>query len=510
MINIGTVMELYKNEVLVMTVEFDLIRVKRKPGMFLGQQIRFRKSDVISSDTRKMTLIGVAAVLVVVLVAFYFMQDAKQGLGNAGYAIIDMDINPSMEFLIDDTNIVQKVLPLNSDAENLIEGISLEELPIKEAVEKVIFCSQKAGIINPDKSNVIMLSASLNPECSAYKKERGRIELELDQLLVSLNDLDHTDNKKEYDIKVIKVEPEIKKRAAKNGLSAGRQLIFEKARNQGIDLSLEEIKTGSLSALLEKVEMDKENADNEPLTSPPLQSPEKVTSVVSPTSEQETATPAKVITPTPELESTGNKPSSVKTPGISTDIFPANTKTPNTSGDIRPSNTKTPNVPVVIGPTDGKTPDLSEASIKIQHYNASEKVNDVLIQINTVFRIINTGNTVIDLKDVSFRYYYTVDSDKTQDLGFWAEEGETSINYKFVKMGKPVAKADYYLEVGFKGGQLEPGKSTQVVVWFNKEDWSAFNQENDYSYSSSEVQEYRDWKYVTGYISGVLKWGIEP
>ncbi|OPZ83333.1 MAG: Xyloglucanase precursor [Firmicutes bacterium ADurb.Bin419] len=325
-----------------------------------------------------------------------------------------------------------------------------------------------------------------------------------------MNALDHTDIKKEYDIKIIKVEPEIKKRAANNGLSAGRQLIFEKARNQGIDLSMEEIKTGSLSTLLEKVEMDKVVADNEPTTSPPLQSPEKVTAVVSPTSEQETATPAKLITPTPEPESTANKPSGEKTPGTSTDIVPANTKTPNISGDIGPSNTKTPNITVVIDPTDGKTPDSSEASIKIQHYNASKKVDDVFIQINTVFRIINTGNTVIDLKDVSFRYYYTVDSEKTQELDFWAEEGEMSINYKFVKMAKPVTKADYYLEVGFKGGQLEPGESTQVVVWFHKEDWLEYNQENDYSYSSSEEQEYRDWKYVTGYISGVLKWGIEP
>jgi hypothetical protein len=162
-----------------------------------------------------------------------------------------------------------------------------------------------------------------------------------------------------------------------------------------------------------------------------------------------------------------------------------------------------------IRPSETKTPDSSPGSIKIQYYNSSKGPGDI-IQISGFFNIVNTGNTIIDLKDVTIRYYYTIDGEKPQYLDCWANVDKPNITYRFVKMNKPVKKADYYLEIGFKNGQLEPGTGTKVVVWFNKEGWPIYKQDDDYSYNSPKIQELYDWEYVTGYITGVLKWGIEP
>ncbi len=496
MINIGTVMELYKNEVLVMTVEFDLVRVKRKSGMFLGQQVRFRKSDVISSDVRKMTLIGVAAVLVVAFIAVYVLQGARLGIDNAVYAIVGVDINPSMEFLINDTNIVQKVLPLNSDAESIAKDISLKDLPINEAIERVIVSSQEAGKLNSDKNNVIMLSVSLNPKYRDYKRERGKVELKINELLANLNSIHDNEINKEYTIKVIKLEPEIKKHAEKNGLSAGRQLILEKAQVQGIVLSLDEVKTGNLSDLMDKVGMDEGVFISQNPGTPVIKSPARATARagVTPTNGQKTST--KTSTPAPDTQPTVINPTGEGMPHV-----PINTT---------PANTKTPDIPVGASPTDSKTQDLSTGSIKLQHYNPSKKANNVYLQINADFSVINTGDKVIDLEDVTIRYYYTIDSEETQVFDCWAQEGKANITHRFVKMSTPVDNADYYLEIGFKGGQLAPGESTRLITWFTKEDWSSYNQDNDYSYDSSKQQDCHDWKYITGYIKGVLKWGIEP
>ncbi|WP_010248923.1 anti-sigma-I factor RsgI family protein [Acetivibrio cellulolyticus] len=502
---IGTVMEVYKNEVLVMTSDFDLVRVKKKPEIFLGQQVSFRKRDVIRPEVRKMKLIGVAAVLLVVFIASYIIQNTRLSMVNASYALVDMDINPSIEFLIDDANIVQKVLPLNSDAENLTKVLSLKKLHIKEAVEKVIDESEEKGILSSNKNNVIMLSASLNPESSDYKDGKERNELKLNQLLTSLKAIDDVGFNKEYTLNVVKVEPEMKKQALKNGLSTGRQLIFEKAQSEGINLTLDEAKTSSLSALLEKIGMNGPNTVKEHLSSPAVQSTEKVTSAVKSTSEKETAT-----TPTPAPVSAGIENTDAKAPSVSTNIRPASTKIPNVSTGIRPANTKMPGASTSKGAADAKIPDSSAGSIKVQYYNASRKVDNVFIQVNDVFNVVNTGSTTINLKDIAIRYYYTIDGEKGQALGCWAQDDKSNITYRFVKMSKPVEKADYYLEIGFKSGQLDPGKSTEVVVWFHKEDWSIYKQEDDYSYNSPDIGELYDWKYVTGYISGDLKWGIEP
>lgn len=503
MINIGTVMEIYNNEVLIMTADFDLIRVKRKPEMFLGQQVGFRNSDIIRPGLKKIQFIlsAAAAVMVIALIAFYIIPKSGIITGDNLYAFVDMDINPSIEFLIDDSNTVQKVLPLNDDAENLIKTLKLKNLVVTEAVEKVISRSQETGILNSDKKDIIMISVSLNPESTEYKDRRDKAELKLNQLLNSIKVIDDGVLNKEYTINAIKVEPEIKKHALKNSISSGRQLIFEKAQNNGIDLTLDEAKTGNLLTLMESAGMDEENTDKGFLSTPPLNSP-KTTNELDRASEDEIAN---MSTPTPVPISTGIVSSYENTPNAVKDLVPTGTRTPQAYINIGPTVSKTPST----GPENSKAPDSSAGSIKVQYYNASKEAGEV-IQINAVFKVINTGDEAIDLSDMSLRYYYTVDGEKLQELGCWAEEDKSNITYRFVKMNNPVEKADYYLEIGFKNGRLEPGKSTAVVVWFNKVDWSIYKQDDDYSYNSPSMQELYDWKYVTGYISGVMKWGVEP
>ncbi|MDP4181060.1 MAG: cellulose binding domain-containing protein [Bacillota bacterium] len=490
MINVGTIMEVYKNEVLVMTVDFELARVKRKPEMFLGQQISFEKSEVIRPQSKGIFYGAsiIAAVLMLAIIAIYVLQNTSLISKDTVYAYIDMDINPSIEFLINDENIVQKVKPLNSDGQNMSKALSLKNLPVKEAVKKVISRSQATGILNSNK--IILISASLNPKTSDYKMNRDNAELKFNKLLSSLKAIEDTELRKKYSIKVLEVEPDIKKQALENGLSSGRQFIFNKALTEGVNLTLEEARSGVLSTLMKKAKIDEQN--NDTFTSPTIRSDEMLTAVVTPIKAKETVT----VNP-PEKVTAEVKPT-LRNETLTRENIINQTPRP-ISESMRPS--------------DAKTQDLSTSSLKIQYCNNpkdfSRKVDDV-IQISSVFNIVNTGNRTINLKDVTFRYYYTIESEKPQLLGYWSQEDQSSIYYRFAKMNNPVKKADYYLEIGFKSGQLDPGKCTEVIVWFNKEDWSIYKQGNDYSYNYSNSKEYYDWKYVTGYISGVLKWGIEP
>ncbi len=513
MINIGTVMEIYENEVLVMTSDVELIYLKKSPKKFLGQQVCFSESDIVKPGVRKLKYVlasGIAAIFMVALIAVHLIQNISISPQNISYAFIDMDINPSIGFFIDDKNIVQEVSPLNSDAENLTKDLSLEHLHVTEAVKQVIDKSKETGILNENENSVIMISGSLNPENSDYNVKKDNLELKLNQLLTSLADIDNTLADKSYTIKIVQVEPEMKKQAMENGLSSGRQLILEKAQSEGIDLTLEDAKSDSISFLIRKVGLDEQPTDKGPLDLP-------MESIVS-------IEPTGVVEPTPAPVSPNIEPTATKTPAASMGIEPVASKTPASSSSVEPTASKSPAASMSREPAPSKTPIAPESmkpsitpkspvashdAIKIQYYDSTPNGNDI-IQINSVFKLINTGNTTINLKDVTFRYYYTIDSESPQFLDYWAQEGESSLTYRFVKMSKPTEKADYYLEVGFLGGQLNPGKETVVVTWFNKEDWSIYNQKNDYSYNLSSFYTYHDWKYVTGYICGELKWGIEP
>lgn len=148
--------------------------------------------------------------------------------------------------------------------------------------------------------------------------------------------------------------------------------------------------------------------------------------------------------------------------------------------------------------------------IKIQMFNSDKSATT-----NTIFpryKIFNTGNVSISLSDIKFRYYYTVDG--MQDQNFWcdwSDAGSSNVTGTFIKLSDKKNGADTYLEVGFKSeaGMLEPGKSVEVQCRIAKNDWSNYNQADDYSFRNTS-DEYMDWTSTTGYYAGELKWGNEP
>lgn len=156
----------------------------------------------------------------------------------------------------------------------------------------------------------------------------------------------------------------------------------------------------------------------------------------------------------------------------------------------------------------GNKQNYGSGSIKVQFYNGN--ISPASNSINASFKLINTGNSAINLSKVKLRYYYTIDGDKGQNFWCdWSSADGSNVTGKFIKLS--AKGADYCLEVNFKGGAgtLGPGKDAVVQVRFAKEDWSNYTQTGDYSFNSSSSG-YVDWKKVTAYISGKLEWGQEP
>jgi hypothetical protein len=128
------------------------------------------------------------------------------------------------------------------------------------------------------------------------------------------------------------------------------------------------------------------------------------------------------------------------------------------------------------------------------------------------FKLFNNGTTPIPLSEMTLRYWYTIDSAQMQTPWIdFATIGAANIVLSFVAVSPAKTNADFYLQVGFAAaaGNLAPGANTgNIQTRFNKNDFSNYNEANDYSYTGSLT--FMASTNVTAYRLGVLVYGTEP
>ncbi len=220
-----------------------------------------------------------------------------------------------------------------------------------------------------------------------------------------------------------------------------------------------------------------------------------------------TNTPTKRPTNTPTKKPT-NTPT--KRPTNTPTKKPTNTPTkrPTNTPTRKPTNTPTPTRRPTNTPTrrptntPTKKPDNGPVKLSLQYTN--NNFNETTTNVNVSLKITNRSDSSVKLSDVKIRYYYTVDSDQSQNFACdWSNAGSSNVTGRFVKLPSPRSNADYYLEIGFTdgAGSLDPNATVEIQARFWKSDWSNYHLNNDYSTGSGRI---------ALYVSGNLVSGSEP
>jgi hypothetical protein len=157
------------------------------------------------------------------------------------------------------------------------------------------------------------------------------------------------------------------------------------------------------------------------------------------------------------------------------------------------------------------TPAAPPATLKAQYKNNDASPTDN--QIKPGLSLVNGGTSAVVLSTVTIRYYFTGEAGATT-YSTWCDHatiGCGNITHRIVALTTPVTGADRYLEIGFApaAGNLAAGANIgEIQARFNKTDWSAFNESNDYSYGTNTA--FADATKVTVFVSGALVWGTPP
>ncbi len=236
----GIILELRTKEAVVINDLCEYEKIKRVEGMFEGQMVEYSTTRQTKVFRNVAAISSVAAILVLCIVGYlYFFLNMNPQV----YAYVDLDINPSMEFLIDKNNSVIDLKPLNSDADGVISTFEVKKKNINDAISYILERLSEKGYISSDNENLILLAAS-------YSEDSKIAENTIEKTINAIKGtIEKVDNKK-ISVKVIYVKPDLRKKSIDNNMSMGRYVLYKNAQKAGADITPYDAKSAKVKDLI--------------------------------------------------------------------------------------------------------------------------------------------------------------------------------------------------------------------------------------------------------------------
>ncbi|MCX7748383.1 MAG: anti-sigma factor domain-containing protein [Clostridia bacterium] len=375
----NTIIEIRAEEILVLTSDKELTAVPRRPGMVVGQKVQMRRVEALDQKVQLMydetvgqkvqlmsdeavnqkpqlirvetfnqkvqmnksknvsqkvqlknnlfkyasVMTSIAAAIVILIMYLPYMTQK----GQEPYAYMDVDINPSVQFEVDKNNVVIKVNPMNDDAEKVADLAKLEGVKTETALLKFVEESRKRGFMNEKDSeeNVVLVAVSIH-----QVGDEGKNISEAEKKLVnSIEDTLKVLEDKKIETKVLRVDETERIKAKENNISMGKYRIYEEAKAQGTNITLEELKVKPVHEVIKEV--------------PDLETIEVLDEKQEATEKpyETEGTPVSTVTPGPVPS---NEPIEVPTVGPTSTpmVVPANTPVPPNNSALSPRDETNP------------------------------------------------------------------------------------------------------------------------------------------------------------------------
>jgi len=233
----GTIIEINDNYIVVLTNEMSYIKLKIKSGNKVGQKIYYTKNDYIQK--KKNYLYGCVASLLI-LFAFLYIQLNSLNIDKSVAAVVSIDINPSVEFELDDQLRVISVVGYNDEAKGIIDEKMLLGKYVTIALSDIMTLSYENKYL--EKDDAILLSAIIlqNEKISQKLLNSRLVELAEESL--------------ESNTTFIITEAEELKKARGEKISVGKYQLY----NSNKDFSLDYIRNNKVTTLYKKGIFDSE------------------------------------------------------------------------------------------------------------------------------------------------------------------------------------------------------------------------------------------------------------
>ena len=136
--NKGMIMEVKKSYAIAMTDTGIIEKIKFKPNMEVGQKIFYFEDDIITATSnniykRSNSMKAFGSIAALFLLVFTFFSTFKY---DQAYAVVSLDINPSIQIEADSKQRIIKVEGVNDDGKN-IDFSDIKDIPLNEGIQRI-------------------------------------------------------------------------------------------------------------------------------------------------------------------------------------------------------------------------------------------------------------------------------------------------------------------------------------------------------------------------------------
>ncbi len=204
-------------------------------GARLGMEISYRAFDFYPL----LKPVMLAASLLILLFGFsLFRQTAPP----QAVAYVSLDINPSLEISVDKNLQVINVDFFNDDGIDLVTAGEIKGKNLYAALEVLIQKAIVQKYIKPDQKN-LMISTIAAGTAATTGIDPNKLQQVLENAVAA--------GGLSGEVKVYPVTAEVRTAAQKNGLSPGKFIIYEQAKDAGTKVTIDEVKQNSIRQLVD-------------------------------------------------------------------------------------------------------------------------------------------------------------------------------------------------------------------------------------------------------------------
>ena len=241
----GKVLEVQNDFAIVLTNSMEYLKVKKKVGLSVGNQILFIEDDIYKENSiNYKNVLSYAAILVVMLLSLSFITNFStiNNFVNGTAAIVSLDINPSIELKVNSKHKVIKATPLNRDAQEIFsEG--LKGLDIEEAVFILIQNAREKQYLTSEKNSILISTIAIK---DSFVLDKENLEKRIADKLEEDHDING------LQIAFMEGNNQDVKEAKKQNLSIGKYQIYKNTKEDNQKITVDEIRTMKVQDIIDR------------------------------------------------------------------------------------------------------------------------------------------------------------------------------------------------------------------------------------------------------------------